>query len=478
MIRVWYVFPTILLSFLKKAQCGGGGMCYHACIHFPHRSPMHIEHYEKGIRYTDKELLLLARKLGKMATYCGRLKDEASVIRIDAERRPTKKARDEVYVTITVELPKKTLRAESRKANGHRGHRSLRGKIEPQLLKYKDTWTTKGRCHPHSHRSHAKIPHARRRRITTMSFPRPLIGCTLLCALLLGQSVPAFAQEEAPVPGVTDGDRDDGIRGASRDHRTVGHRGGTHHRAGWITEQCGGRSHPIPVVSGWTSTRPISETVEAVYTPEEAGTLLFRLTITTQLPDGREVTSTAEHAVTVFSRKIVLVADASVGRTNWNCIDRWRRMEDIFLSILSAAPSPTPIGAQQALTTAPVRTQRHTAGSEHHRAVDRRHHRTASIDRCPAGRRIAAGRSAQSNYHSLSERSLGTLGRIAQGTFSALQPRQILLTRREALNPLFTTPTIDAFITALAQRDIEFLQIDAELGRICVRGTFSRRSST
>lgn len=106
---------------------------------------MHIEHYEKGIRYTDKELLLLARKLGKMATYCSRLKDESSVIRVDAEHRPTKKARDEVHVTITVELPQKTLRSESRKATVVEAIDRCVEKMEPQLQKYKDRWTTKGK---------------------------------------------------------------------------------------------------------------------------------------------------------------------------------------------------------------------------------------------------------------------------------------------------------------------------------------------
>jgi ribosomal subunit interface protein len=105
---------------------------------FSFHSPMHIEHFEKGIRYSDRELLLLARKLGKMATYCSRLKDEASVIRVEAERRPTKKAQDEVKVMITVELPRKVLRAESRKGTVVEAVDRCVEKLEPQLLKYKE----------------------------------------------------------------------------------------------------------------------------------------------------------------------------------------------------------------------------------------------------------------------------------------------------------------------------------------------------
>lgn len=107
---------------------------------------MHIEHFEKGVRYTDTELLQVARKIGKMGTYCSRLKDEASVIRIEAEHRPTKKAADEVHVMITIELPQKTLRSESRKAAVLEAFERAVEKMEPQLLRYKETRLEKAKA--------------------------------------------------------------------------------------------------------------------------------------------------------------------------------------------------------------------------------------------------------------------------------------------------------------------------------------------
>ncbi len=74
---------------------------------------MNIQHFERGFSYNDRQLLLIARKIGKLATYCKRVKDESSSIRIEAERRNTKKGRDRIKVSMTVELPGKTLRAES-----------------------------------------------------------------------------------------------------------------------------------------------------------------------------------------------------------------------------------------------------------------------------------------------------------------------------------------------------------------------------
>lgn len=106
---------------------------------------MHIEHFEKGLTYTDKELLVVARKIGKMATHCSRLKDASSVIRVEAERRDTKKEKDAVKVMITIDLPKKQFRAESRKAAVIEAFDRAVEKIEPQLIRYKEMHSQKGR---------------------------------------------------------------------------------------------------------------------------------------------------------------------------------------------------------------------------------------------------------------------------------------------------------------------------------------------
>ena len=105
---------------------------------------MHVEHFEKGIRYDDRELLLLVKKIGRLATYCRRLKDEGSSIRVEAERRDTKKDRDQVKVMITIHLPKKMLRAESRKPLVLDALDSCIEKLEPQIKKYKEMHLARG----------------------------------------------------------------------------------------------------------------------------------------------------------------------------------------------------------------------------------------------------------------------------------------------------------------------------------------------
>lgn len=108
---------------------------------------MHIEHFEKGVHYNDQDFILLAKKLGKLATYCRFLKDEGSGIRVEAERRDTKKDRDQVKVMVTVRLPKKILRVESRKFTALEAMDSCIDKLEGQIQKYKELHSAKGKAH-------------------------------------------------------------------------------------------------------------------------------------------------------------------------------------------------------------------------------------------------------------------------------------------------------------------------------------------
>lgn len=107
---------------------------------------MNVQHFEKGLHYNDRDLLLLAKKIGKLATYCKRVKDASSIIRVEAERRPTKKDRDQVKVMITVDLPSRQLRAESRRRSPIDAIDRCIEKLEPQIKKYKELGTGRGRA--------------------------------------------------------------------------------------------------------------------------------------------------------------------------------------------------------------------------------------------------------------------------------------------------------------------------------------------
>ncbi|OGJ56977.1 hypothetical protein A2635_02425 [Candidatus Peribacteria bacterium RIFCSPHIGHO2_01_FULL_51_9] len=99
---------------------------------------MHVQHFEKGVKYSDRELIILARKIGKLATYCKRIKDESSSIRIEVERRETQKKADQVKMCVTVSLPHKILCAESRQETPVEALDRCIEKLEPQVKKYKE----------------------------------------------------------------------------------------------------------------------------------------------------------------------------------------------------------------------------------------------------------------------------------------------------------------------------------------------------
>lgn len=114
---------------------------------------MNIQHFEKGFTYSDRDLLWMARKIGKLATYCKRVKDESSNIRVDTELRRTQKQKDNIKLMITVDLPDKTLRAESRKLSMQEAMDRCIEKLEPQLKKYKELHTRRGRTRQKNPRS-------------------------------------------------------------------------------------------------------------------------------------------------------------------------------------------------------------------------------------------------------------------------------------------------------------------------------------
>jgi ribosomal subunit interface protein len=114
---------------------------------------MNVQHFERGLHYSDRDLILLARKIGRLATYCKRLKDASSCIRVEAERRPTKKNMDQVKVMITVDLPRKQLRAESRRKSPLDAVDRCMEKLEPQIKRYKEMHTGRGKASLYSSRS-------------------------------------------------------------------------------------------------------------------------------------------------------------------------------------------------------------------------------------------------------------------------------------------------------------------------------------
>lgn len=207
--------------------------------------------------------------------------------------------------------------------------------------------------------------------------------------------------------------------------------------------------------------QPISDTVEAVYTPEKPESLVFRLVVRANMSDGAEVVSETTHRVMVYGRKIILVADGSISAEKLAAQQKVASDAGLYLRILHASGAVTPLTGEDHLAAFI------TEHSDALNGADAIVLWTEGITGLQSLVRalqddddLKAGLQAQTVIL-MTEGGLHTLSRIAWGPFAELQPKAIVITRPEALGPLLTTDSIDAFTEQVSQRDIGMLQIDA-----------------
>lgn len=209
--------------------------------------------------------------------------------------------------------------------------------------------------------------------------------------------------------------------------------------------------------------QPISETVEAVYTPELSGAITFRLVLYARLPNGQELSTETVHTVTVYNRKIVLVADASVPADKLNAHRQAAADAGVFLRVVQpSGVSATPLGSEEELAQTLSEQSAAIAGANAIVLWTEGVTGLQALMRAVQGKEeLLTGISNQSIIL-LTDGSLKTIARIARGSYTELEPQQILVTRTEALNPLLNAPSIAAFQEQIEQRDIDYLRIDAD----------------
>lgn len=209
----------------------------------------------------------------------------------------------------------------------------------------------------------------------------------------------------------------------------------------------------------------ISRTVEAVYTPEKPGITTIRLVIRTTI-DGEEVEAEVQKNITVYERKIVLVADSSVPSEKLRIHQETAAEEGVFLRLLQPEITGAPLGTEEALvkliqeqssalngaSAIVLWTEGITGLQALMRAIEQDTERMQSIK--------------NQSIVLISDRSLQVVGRTARGPFSVLKPNQILVTRRVAINPLISSETIEQFVEELEKRDTDYLVVDASTAGI------------
>jgi hypothetical protein len=209
----------------------------------------------------------------------------------------------------------------------------------------------------------------------------------------------------------------------------------------------------------------ISRTVEAVYTPEKPGITVIRLVIRTTI-DGEIVEAEIQKSITVYERKIVLIADSSIPMEKLQIHQQTAAEEGVFLRLLQPEIAGAPLGTEEALVKLIQEQSSALNGAE---AIVLWTEGITGLQALMRALEQDTARMQSIKNQSIvliSDRSLQTLGRTARGPFSVLRPSQILVTRRVAINPLISSESIEQFVEELDKRDNDYLIVDASTAGI------------
>jgi len=205
--------------------------------------------------------------------------------------------------------------------------------------------------------------------------------------------------------------------------------------------------------------QPISRTIEAVYTPEEAGTTVIRFVVKSTV-DGEVLEAEAMHTITVYERKVVLIADVAVPKDKLVAHQQEAERQGVFLRVIQSKESALPLADESALSTAISENSTALIGAE---SIVLWTDGIAGLQALQSVLEVDEDRLAAVRNQTIviiTDHGLHTLARTARGTFSLLKPDRIVLTRAEALTPLLAAEDVGGFLAKLNQWDLQYLVVD------------------
>lgn len=210
----------------------------------------------------------------------------------------------------------------------------------------------------------------------------------------------------------------------------------------------------------------IGRNVEAIFTPEKTGTFTFRLTVKSTDLSGKTEQVSSLHPVVVFRKKIVLIADASADAEAMLMSEIFAEEEGVFLKIIRSPETTGTLGAEDDIyrQLAEQKTMLLNASSiviwSDGIAGVQALMRAAKADPDTA---VAMG---NQSIVLITNRSLGILARSTRGAYSFLKPKEIIISRKEAMKPLIASENSTAFSETMAERGIENLAVNEATFRL------------
>ena len=205
--------------------------------------------------------------------------------------------------------------------------------------------------------------------------------------------------------------------------------------------------------------QPISRTVEAVYTPEEPGTTVFRLVLSATV-EGERIEAETTHTVTVYTRKITLIADSSVPLAKIQVHQEMAAQQGVFVRVLRSTEGGLPLSEESSLQTLIAEQLDALDGADTvvlwSEGITGLRALLGAVQSAPSGSVTIPDKTLVL----LTDHSLNTIARTAGGPFSVLEPDRIVVTRTEGLNQMVATEDITAFLSRLESADIDYVIVD------------------
>ncbi len=201
---------------------------------------------------------------------------------------------------------------------------------------------------------------------------------------------------------------------------------------------------------------PISQTVDAIYTPEETGPLRFRLIIRAVV-NGKTEEAQAVHDMTIFKKKMVLIADREVPDDKILAHVQAASGAGLFLQVLR---SPVAASSTDAFARFLEEQGGALRGAE---AIVLWTDALSGVQSLVTAIESDAGRAAELHQQSIvlvTGNRLATIAQTLRASYAMLKPQRIVLIHPDVLDPLLLSSDLSTFVSTAQARDLSISVVD------------------
>ena len=204
---------------------------------------------------------------------------------------------------------------------------------------------------------------------------------------------------------------------------------------------------------------------EIIITPTTKGPKRVRLVVRT-VRDGEVMTGSTSRQIIAYERKVTIIADSEVDREKLEIHANVALDAGVYLNVVQMSQSVAPLLAEEQFRQLISQNLDALNGAEAIVLWSDDVSALQALMKVLENRVDEMEALKNQNIIIITDRSLYSIARTARGPFSLLQPKQILVTRKEAMNPLILSESIETFVREIEQRDIDYSIVDSSTAAI------------